>query len=73
MKKNNHFGHIFQTTEYLRRKLPLLFFFFLKRERKGGSRKPAKEGEGRRVGETYRITAVKVTGIVVGQSRARSL
>ena len=57
------------STEYLRRKIP----FFFKKERKGGRRKPAKEGEGRRVGETYPVTAVKVTGILMGQAQARSL
>lgn len=59
------------STEYLRRKIP--FFFPQEREREGGRRKPAKKEEEKREGETYPITAVKVTGIVVGRARARSL
>lgn len=57
------------STEYLRRKI----LFFLRKREKGKEEEVTKEGEERREKETYPITAVKVTSIVVGQVQARNL
>lgn len=56
------------STEYLRRNT-----LFLRKREKGSEEEVTKEGEERREGETYPITAVKVTSMIMERVQARSL